>query len=162
MKTRNPFYVERSCLGTRVLQLDGYWLTSSGGWGARKTKCQLDLRSASPNFESVRGRFYKMIMVVLIVTIIPIYILNYLRSRVPTGFGGDDFYKEFGFTEISAIWGIMCLWHLIRFLPAVHLIRIRSKSGKVVLDIIEDRKAPSDFSVFVQEVRSRIETNTVH
>jgi hypothetical protein len=58
-------------------------------------------------------------------------------------------------------WMAALFWHAWRYLPCVDFVRIRSKRGNILVDILNDRKAPTEFAEFLEALRARIESSAI-
>ena len=151
-----PSYVERSSLGTRTLSLDGHWLRVSGRWGLKHINVRVDLRQANPNLQSKNMRLYPAIIWAFTIAVAPALIL----IGIPGRFLPDP--KLAATLEMAAIaWMTVCLWQGWRYLPRTDFVRVRAKQGKVLLDIVKDRRGSDEFTAFLAELKARIESSAV-
>jgi hypothetical protein len=146
-------YVERSSLGLRIFSFEGCWLTISGRWGFQPIKTRIDLRRARPDLREASVRLNRALVVSFVVAMAPVVAViatpeRVLRSRI-----------DGAFLELFALgWMALCLWQGWRYFPRIEFVRVRSKRGGVLLDIVKDRNAPADYAAFLEELRTRIES----
>jgi len=151
-----PTYIERSTLGTRVLALEGYWLKVYGRWGMKRIDTRFDLRSANPDFQLVTLRLWRGIVAVIVMALVPTLVIFSIPERfIPDPVLGVVM-------EICAVfWLAVGVWRSGRYLPRIDFVRLRTKRGGVLLDIVKDRNAPADYTTFLEDLRARIKTSAI-
>jgi hypothetical protein len=149
-------YVERSSLGVRIFELNGYNLTASGRWGLKPIRFRVDLRRAKPDFEPLTARLYLIFLLNLITGAVPLAVIMMLpASSVPD--------ENVGFMyEMAAVcWLSLFVWQGWRFIRKLEFILIRSRHGAVLFSLLKDNNAPDEFELFVMKLRASIQENAV-
>jgi hypothetical protein len=140
----------------RILSIEGCWLTISGRWGLTPTNARVDLRRASPDLQEANVRLYRALVSGLVIAVAPISAVFAIPARVIPNRTIEAVLESY-----ALIWMALCLWMSWRFVPRIDFVRIRSKRGGVLLDIVKDRNAPADYEAFLDELRARIESSAI-
>lgn len=150
----DQFYIERWALGTRVIELDGYWVNASGRFGSKKTRNRVDLRRASRIDDPASVRLWLPIGLCLGMALLPIPVIA--SDRVTAFLGPARFLEGY-----LILWTMTCLWFALKVAKRVEIAVIRSPSGDGLFGIIKDNKHPEDFIKFVEEIKMRIRDSSI-
>lgn len=117
---------------------------------------RVDLRRADPVLEEAKLRLYTPIIVAFGIAMVPGMILLAIPARLLL-----DPILDVILGMSVLFWTAIGFWQIWRYIPRIEFVRIRSRRGRVLVDIVKDRETPAKFAGFLDVLRSRIETSAL-